>query len=471
MRRVLNTSPFALVYWLLVVSAVVAVYSRPEQVVVPSLVAVAGGLVLMTGLCLRKLGRTGPRPVEAIAPVDEPTPVTLAGTSEPPPDLRSWITISIGLHFVVGAACFFTDLNLALAPDSVAYVIHGTVIAESWADPSIDPSLSRGYFAKSLFQQLNAVGVWVVGEAYAGLVVGSLNGVVGTCAAWMLSRLAHRLYGAEAAKRTFLMAAFFPSIVLWTSINLRDAWSYLFMAGALLGAQQIRAKVSSKSVALFVGSLVGMAFVRPYLMFVLGLAVMLSYAALRLRQVPAMLVSVALAGLLLVNTSGQFGRITNFTNFDLEERLALVQELNVGMAKRGRAYGESFGKTAYQSQHDLTTFGGIARHLPVGVVMFLMSPFPWSIHSLRQASAVPETLVWYAILVHALIGIWRGVHRRFSAVAAPVFAALATTLGYALVEANEGTAFRHRAHVMLILFVFAAGEQARRAAKSRRTTT
>ena len=94
--------------------------------------------------------------------------------------------------------------------------------------------------------------------------------------------------------------------------------------------------------------------------------------------------------------------------------------------------------------------------------MFLLAPFPWSVDSWREAAAIPETFVWYALLFSAVRGMIHGIRNRLSDIALPLSLAVVLCVSYGLVEGNAGTAYRHRAHALLIFFVFAAGDAARR---------
>ena len=66
--------------------------------------------------------------------------------------------------------------------------------------------------------------------------------------------------------------------------------------------------------------------------------------------------------------------------------------------RRGLAYGGS----AYGADVDTTTVGGALTYLPEGIIRFLGSPFPWTARSARQLMTVPESLIWYYLLLRAV---------------------------------------------------------------------
>lgn len=131
-----------------------------------------------------------------------------------------------------------------------------------------------------------------------------------------------------------------------------------------------------------------------------------------------------------------------------EPTLDTLEYLRQGMAQgAGSAYG---------SGHNVSTMGGAAQFLPIGLAYFLLAPFPWQMGSVLQSVTMPEVLVWYALIPFTIRGIYLGLRkdpRSFMV----VFAVLVTvTVAYALVQGNVGTAFRHRAQVLPLFFIFSS---------------
>lgn len=95
------------------------------------------------------------------------------------------------------------------------------------------------------------------------------------------------------------------------------------------------------------------------------------------------------------------------------------------------------------------------KHLPVGLRVFVLDPLPWQRTSnSRVLVAKAESVIWYPVLVLALVGAVaaRGRWRMF------VYAASiggATMVSYALVEGNFGTAYRHRGELVWVAALFA----------------
>ncbi|MDP8909084.1 MAG: hypothetical protein M3N47_08190, partial [Chloroflexota bacterium] len=97
------------------------------------------------------------------------------------------------------------------------------------------------------------------------------------------------------------------------------------------------------------------------------------------------------------------------------------------------------------------------RYLPTGVTVVALRPWPWESPSaslgIRLARA--ETLVWYPLLLLALVGI-TSVGRQRRTLAFPVIAGGAILVMYGLTEGNLGTAYRHRGEFVWVLALLAA---------------
>lgn len=102
------------------------------------------------------------------------------------------------------------------------------------------------------------------------------------------------------------------------------------------------------------------------------------------------------------------------------------------------------------------------RHLPRGMSVMLLQPYPFtSAPGLdMRLAAVESGLLWYPLLVLALLGLPLTRSRR-SALAFPVLAGAGVLVAYALAEGNLGTAYRHRGEFVWVVAVLAAMGAAR----------
>jgi hypothetical protein len=126
--------------------------------------------------------------------------------------------------------------------------------------------------------------------------------------------------------------------------------------------------------------------------------------------------------------------------------LDLLQNSRADLARAGSGFAANV---------DVSTFSGVISVLPVGVVYLLFAPFPWTIRGFRQALALPDVLIWYALTPFLVLGIasaWRRLRQTMPIV---VFTT-ALTLAYGAFLGNAGTAYRQRTQVMMFYFLFIA---------------
>lgn len=113
---------------------------------------------------------------------------------------------------------------------------------------------------------------------------------------------------------------------------------------------------------------------------------------------------------------------------------------------------------------------GNLRYLPRGLSVMVLYPYPWRSGSNgRVRLARAESLVWYPLLLLALLGVATRLRRHARVLTYPLVLAGGTATMWALVEGNFGTAYRHRGEFVWAVVVLAtAGVVAVAEALSRR---
>lgn len=376
-----------------------------------------------------------------------------APTAAPPASLTRLVLAAFAFRVVLAFVLNLTPAGMALATDSYIYDKVGRIIAESWSHPTIDLALVNGYHATSLYLHLAAIAHWVLSGVDINVPMSLMNAALGTAAAYNLARVAQVLYGERAARIALLLAGFFPSIAMWTSLNLREGWSFFTVSLFLLAGQRLRERFSVRDLVLVSGAAFLMVFIRPYVAPMLAASLALSYGIVRLRQLPVAIVVVALASVFLVSAEDLLGFRAGLVS---EASLETLQNIRTGMA---------YGNSAYGAGADTTTVAGALAYLPVGVAFFLGAPFPWSLSSWRQVVALPETLAWYFLFYAGVRQLLHDARTRLTRAGLMLVTPIVMVPIYGLIEGNEGTAYRHRAQVMLLFFVLAAGYLARRASE------
>jgi hypothetical protein len=99
----------------------------------------------------------------------------------------------------------------------------------------------------------------------------------------------------------------------------------------------------------------------------------------------------------------------------------------------------------------VTNSGGLLKTAVLRSIDLLIRPFPWQTGSAAQKAAVVGTLVWYLLVLVALVlTVRQGLDGRL----VPVLVLVACeTLGFALTLVDAGEGFRHRVNLVLLLAV------------------
>jgi 4-amino-4-deoxy-L-arabinose transferase-like glycosyltransferase len=359
------------------------------------------------------------------------------------------VAAAVILHVFVDESVF--------APDQETYHFYGAWLARYWSGDTL-------VFPPKLLADHPKVYYYIVGALYwlfgpYSLVPKLVNALVGTATVKLAYDIAwHVSSNATVARRAAILTAFFPSLVLWSVLNIRDCWVVLLILVMCRAGLAVRERIHLRGLIVLVGSMILISGFRDYLFFALAAPVVLSFLVGRsgnpLRN--------AALGIVVASGLIYFDRVsgTNHARFvDLES----IQETR---------HFTNYGESRFAESVDISTPGKALVFLPRGVAFFLLAPYPWQISSFRQAVTLPEMLFFYTLLPAIIVG-FRYLFTQNTAHALLVcLVAACLTLGYALGEANAGGAYRHRAQVIVLLLVFASvGREVSRKRREMRALT
>jgi hypothetical protein len=336
----------------------------------------------------------------------------------------------------------------ALAPDQQAYVNAAKVLLASGPlhfRAALDSSQGWLYFNALLFHGL---GLNPLLPRFWNCLVGGLTPVLSFA-------LARRLGAGQAARWTAILVAFLPSLVLWSSLNLKDADVWFLVLTGLLLAVHFRNDIWLLPRIAGIGLILVILFsLRQFAAEVLALSALVALIAAspparwigslrhpwRTVGAPiAVLVVLALAaGIVFPHIGAAIYKIAG-----LGQLVALRH-----------GFGEG-ARSVTNADPGIGTLAGALRFLPSGVVDYMLRPFPWEHGTQLAVLTRPEAIAYYLLLVPAALGVLLGL-RRAPALALPLVTYLViAAVGYGLVISNLGTLYRERAPLVVLLFVFA----------------
>ena len=285
---------------------------------------------------------------------------------------------------------------------------------------------------------------WVTGSSVlAGQL---LVAVAGAGAAALTTAVGVRALRVPWAIAAGIVMATLPSVVLWSSLTLKDAFVWCVVIALALGVCEL--KGPGKRFAA-VGA---------------GIVVLL-FALSHLRDQSFVIAVWALAVALLLGSGRDWPRRALF---GVAVLLVFPAVLGYGLGgipwirdaspevevrRTGNAVGASTALTCDATKGGIS---GKIEHLPCGLPAVVLRPYPWETDgttSVRLARL--EALLWYPLLILSIYGLFRGWSRR-RWLGFPALYAGAIVLVYALTEGNIGTAYRHRAEAVWAVALFAA---------------
>jgi hypothetical protein len=384
---------------------------------------------------------------------------------EPDRDARGWLTKLIMVALLLRLAAVFVVYYVAPSPyffalDMLNFEREGELLSLHWQGLGPAPILQSS--RQIAYPYINAFFHYLLGASTMGTAV--LNVFAGTWTAVLTFLLGREMLNERVGKVAAVLVAVYPSLILWSVLNIRDALTSLIVAFIVLVAvRSPRRRI--RSLIVLAGALVVLSTFRDYMGILLLAGIGMGWvASVRRGRVGTTMVVGTLLTLVVVLLAVRFGM---FSVEVIEDPLASAAQLRTGLQQGA---GSVFGAGA-----DTGTVGGALRFLPLGLAFFLFAPFPWAIASSLQLVTLPEVFLWYALIPFTVMGLKAvmGSKSRQSLVVIGVLMVILVT--YALVEGNFGTAYRHRAQVMPLFFLFTAAgavqyrirREARRTARMR----
>jgi len=274
------------------------------------------------------------------------------------------------------------------------------------------------------------------------------NCVVGAMTPLLGYMLARDFGAARGARWSAILIAFFPSAVLWSSLNLHDVDVYFVILLALLLATRVQESPRWWRVVAVSLTLAAIYLLRLFSDAALLVAIACGVLASRLR-IPARLarrIVIAIAAIIVgsVIVAVLFPRPGQY----------LYTRLGLGQIAGIRHSLASGARSAVDTDPGLQTPVAALSFLPRGLIDFFLRPFPWEHGSSLSVLTRPETILYYALIPVIAAGIVLTVKKAaLRAIPSLVFIAI-TGLGYSFVLSNLGTIYRERDELLIVMFTF-----------------
>jgi 4-amino-4-deoxy-L-arabinose transferase-like glycosyltransferase len=365
-------------------------------------------------------------------------------------DKRFLLHVFVGALLVratIGVIIFALHLQSFFGGDAFTYDFLGTMVLQSWRTGT--PMVAAGhadfevgwgmtYFVAAIY--------YVVGENM--LAVQFANAVLGAATAPVIYLCAHRIFGnLRVARWSALLAAFYPSLVLWSSQGLKDGPMVFMLALAMMAALGLDEKIKVKYLLVLLVALVGIVSLRFYVFYMMvaavGGAFLIGMKALSAQSLARQIIVVVGLGLAMT----YLGVLKN-------AGAAMDRYGNLEMLQRSRLDLAESAKSGFGTDVDVSTTSGAISTIPLGMLYLLFAPFPWQLASLRQSITMPEMMIWWASFPLLCLGLWFTLKHRMRQSLPILIFTLMLTLAYSVFQGNIGTAYRQRSQLLIFYFIF-----------------
>jgi hypothetical protein len=337
-----------------------------------------------------------------------------------------------------------TQFSLTFWGDSRTYDFFGAAVADAWENggsihswtETVEGKVNRGFI------YFVAVIYYLFGRNV--LLVQLLNGIIGALTPIVILEIGLILYSRRVATTAMLLTAFFPQMIFWSSALYKDPAVMLCIAANILAVFRLRQRLSPIWIAVYLLTAGALVWLRFYVFYATAAATVAGMLLSRRRGTSFSLASqlALVAGVVLLLLYTPVGREVLMQSRYLD--LDLLSNSRMDLARAGSGFAPSA---------DVSTLGGVLSVLPMGVIYLLFAPFPWTVTGLRQALALPDILLWYALVPFLVMGIVSARHRLRETMPILVFTT-ALTLAYGAFLGNAGTAYRQRTQIIMFYFLF-----------------
>jgi hypothetical protein len=335
-----------------------------------------------------------------------------------------------------------------LFEDDRAYDNVSWDMARVWLGVLPGVESSDAYLLKNYTYMIGAIYYLVGHELIAAKFVNALFGALVPVAVYAFGR---ELGGDRVGRIAAVAAALWPSLILWSVLNLKDVLVVLLIAIIMWGAHRF---ARSPGLAVAVGTLAAFALIenlRLYVFYAFGWLIPVAFFLINRSPWPRRLAIgvpftlTILAVMVLSNQGTQWLGLRYLTD-KRQEALASSREFGAGVAESGIEL-EDIPRSQGGWIIQLTNSPRVLPYV-------LFAPFPWSVRG-RLAAMIPEMIAWYVVEALALLALALYLRTRWRALFLSMVYVGGLIAIFSLIEGNVGTIFRHRAMLFPALFVAA----------------
>lgn len=364
--------------------------------------------------------------------------------------LQRIFLIGLLLRVAFGVYIHVYDLRSFFGNDATLYDILGTILTQIWYEGR--QITDDVYVQRAL--DLGASG-WGMNYLVAGiytitgrniLAAQTFCALIGAATAPLVYNCSFKVFSNRQVARTAaVMVAVFPAFVIWSAQLLKDGLIIFLIVLAITMVMHLQEKYSYVNIGLLLFALFGILTLRFYIFYMVAIAVVGSFIVGSSSSKQSIIKR--LVALLIVGGSlAYFGALQSAgEKFDEYADLERIQKSRQDLTQSESGFGEEL---------DVSTTEGAMVALPTGFSYLMFAPFPWEVGNFRQAIALPEVLVWWAMMPFLVVGLYFTIRYRLRNAIAILLFTFLLTVAYSIFQGNVGTAYRQRTQIQVFLYMF-----------------
>src|SRR5262245_22223599 len=353
---------------------------------------------------------------------------------------------------LVGTIIFAFNAQDFFGGDAITYDFFGYAQLKAWGGDRYFDTLAHSFVGQGesagwgmvylVAAVYGVIGRNMLAIQFVSCVFGGVTPVV----VFLCSQ--HVFNNSRVARISAFAAAFYPSLVLWSSQVLKDGIVIFILTFSILATLRLGEKFRPKYLVMLVICLFALLTFRFYVFYMLVAAIGGAFV-IGLREVSGVSVFRQFAILAVLGLSLTYLGVTRYASlsFNRFANLQSVQRTRVELASAQSGFGRDV---------DVSTTEGALTTIPLGLLYLLFAPFPWQVVSLRQSLTLPEMIVWWVSFPMLILGLWYSIKYRLRMISPILTFTMMLSLAYSIFQGNVGTAYRQRAQLLVFYFIFTA---------------
>jgi len=344
---------------------------------------------------------------------------------------------------------FLLRVSLAIIINSFAVFFGpdaGTYDRDAW---NLAQELRRGQTDTIMeyngYTRFVAAIYFVFGHTLIGAKI--VNGFLGTLVVIFIYFIVKEIYGNKVAGIASLLVAFFPSLILWSALLLKDTLTGFLIVLAIWNTMRLHNQFRIRSIIILLVSIACLTQLRYYIVPFIAISIFTSFF-IRPSQGLFRSISIAVIVILLFAVAWQYMPEKTKERYDSYSiSITEIDEVRSGFA---------VGGSEFTGEMKINSYTGALKFLPLGLLYYFFGLFPWQAHGLRQIVTIPEVLIWYCLVPFMIYGFIYAVKKTAIKAYLILIYTMLMTLAYTFGITNMGALYRFRAQMLVFYFIFVA---------------